>query len=39
MPEGELHQRRKQKNYVVLALILGFAALVFLTTILKMTPQ
>lgn len=39
MPESELHQRRKQKNFVVMAMVLGFAALVFLTTILRMMPQ
>lgn len=39
MPKSELHQRRKQKNLVVLALVFGFAALIFLTTILRMMPQ
>lgn len=39
MPESELHKRRRQKNYVMMGLVLGFAALVFLTTILRMMPQ
>lgn len=39
MPESELHERRKKKNYAIMAMVLGFAAIVFLTTILRMMPQ
>lgn len=36
MPESELHARKKSKNLAVLAALLGFIALVFVVTILKM---
>jgi hypothetical protein len=37
MPESELHTRRRTKNYAVLAAIVGFIAVVFVVTILKMS--
>lgn len=39
MPESELHTRKKSKNYAVLAALIGFIALVFVVTILKMAVQ
>jgi hypothetical protein len=36
MPQSDLHTRRKAKNFAVLAALLGFIALVFIVTIVKM---
>lgn len=36
MPHSELHVTRRRKNLAVAGLVVGFAALVFLVTILKM---
>lgn len=37
MPKSELHTRKRGKNYAVLAAILGFVAIIFVVTILKMS--
>jgi predicted nucleic acid-binding Zn ribbon protein len=36
MPQSELHERRRKKNYAVLGVMLGFIALIFVVTILRM---
>lgn len=36
--ETEVHRRQKTKNYAMLAAIVGFAVLVFVVTVLRMTP-
>jgi len=38
-PEHEMHQRRKGRNYGVLAALGGLAVLLFAVTIVKMGPQ
>lgn len=37
MPKSELHNRKKTKNYAVLAGIIALVALIFVVTILKMS--
>ena len=37
MPIAELHERKKKKNKAMLWALLGFIALVFIITILKMS--
>lgn len=36
MPHSPLHQRRQIKNWTVMAMVGGFAFLVFIVTIIKM---
>ena len=38
-PEHEIHQRRKGRNYGVLAALGGLAVLLFAVTIVKMGPN
>ena len=38
-PEHEIHQRRKGRNYGVLAALGALAVLLFAVTIVKMGPQ
>jgi hypothetical protein len=37
VPHAELHQRQRRKNWMLLAILVGFAALFFSITVLKMT--
>ena len=37
MPHSDLHEQKKNKNYMVLAMLVAFIALVFVVTILKMS--
>ncbi len=36
MPHDELHNKKKSKNYTVLALIFGWIALIWIVTMVKM---
>lgn len=36
MPHSNLHNKKKSKNYAVLAAVLGFMAIVFVVTIIRM---
>jgi hypothetical protein len=36
MPHSDLHVRRRQKNYAVAGVVVGFIALIFAVTILRM---
>jgi len=36
MPHGELHERKKKKNYTVLLAIAVFAVVIFAVTIIRM---
>ena len=38
-PEHELHKRRRARNIGVLLILLAFAALLFVVTIVKMGPN
>jgi len=37
MPHGDLHQKKKAKNYLVLAAIVGWIALIWAITMIKLT--
>ena len=37
MPHSDLHKKKKQKNLVILAAILGWIALIWVITMVKMT--
>lgn len=37
MPHSDLHKKKKAKNYMILALLFGFIAIVWVVTMLKMT--
>jgi hypothetical protein len=37
MPHGDLHQKKKQKNYIVLGAIVGWIALIWIITMIKLT--
>lgn len=37
MPHSELHKSKKKKNLVILALIFGWIALIWIITMVKMT--
>lgn len=37
MPIEELHKQKRKSNYAILALVIGFCALVFAISIVKMT--
>lgn len=36
MPLSDLHKQKRKKNFTVLALILGFVALIFVISIIRM---
>lgn len=36
MPRSELHQKKKARNYAVLAAVLGFAVILFVVSIIRM---
>jgi hypothetical protein len=37
MSHSDLHQKKKQKNFVILAAIFGWVALIWVITMVKMT--
>lgn len=37
MPEGELHNKKRNKNLVMLAAIFGWCALIWVITMVKMS--
>ena len=37
MSKGDLHEKKKIKNYTILAILCAFIALVWIITMLKMT--
>jgi len=37
MPHGELHSRKKRKNYLLLALVFGWVALIWAITMIKIS--
>ena len=39
MPHTKLHQKKKLKNWLLFALILGMMALFFAITIIRVSPQ
>jgi len=38
MPIDERHRQQRSKNWVLLGLLVGFAAIFFCLTIIKLTP-
>ena len=36
MPLDELHRKKRSKNYAVLALVMGWCALIFVVSIIRM---
>lgn len=37
MPHGQLHKTKRNRNFMILAAIIGWVALIWVITVLKMT--